>query len=279
MAMKIDAHQHFWIFDQERDVWINDAMHAIRRDFLPQHLKPELENKLFDGCVAVQADQSPQETQFLLDLSKKHPWIKKVVGWVELESPDIEDQLVNYAQNKKLAGFRKILQNLPPEAMEDAGYIRGLSKLAKFDFTYDILIYPQHLEKAIDLVQKFPNQSFILDHLAKPNIKNGLFDKWSKDISEMSELENVYCKVSGMVTEADWTGWKYEDYIPYLDHITACFGVERLVYGSDWPVCLVAASYEEVYDIAATYFSHFSEEEQAAIFGENACRFYGIDKE
>ncbi|RZS98129.1 amidohydrolase family protein [Cecembia calidifontis] len=275
--MRIDAHQHFWNFDPVRDSWIDDSMKVIQRDFSPEDLLPELRSKRIDGCIAVQADQSPQETQYLLGLSHQHPYIKKVVGWVDLSAPDIESQLERYQAEKNLAGFRKILQALPPSAMEEEAFLQGISLLSKYHFTYDILIFPKHLPAALEFVKKFPNQAFIIDHLAKPAIKSGEFEHWSKGIKELSEIPNLYCKVSGMVTEADWKKWKKEDFIPYLDHITDCFGTERLVYGSDWPVCLVAASYAQVFDLAWEYFQPFSEDEKAAIFGDNACEFYGIN--
>ncbi|MGY6744199.1 MAG: amidohydrolase family protein [Cecembia sp.] len=275
--MKIDAHQHFWNHDPVRDNWIDESMQVIQRDFLPNDLKPELDRKQIDGCIAVQADQSPHETRFLLELAAHNPWIKKVVGWVDLNAADVEGQLESYQNEEKLAGFRKILQSLAPEAIEDPHFLHGIRKLADYGFTYDILIYPQHLEKAYALALRFPNQPFIIDHLAKPDIKNGELDHWTKGIKKMAELDNVFCKVSGMVTEAKWKNWQKKDFTPYLDTITAAFGTKRLVYGSDWPVCLLAASYDEVYDLAWNYYENFSKEEQFAIFGGNAQRFYGIE--
>lgn len=274
--MRIDAHQHFWKFDPIRDAWINDGMQVIRKDFLPQDLKPELDKKQIDGCIAVQADQSPHETRYLLELAEQNPWIKKVVGWVDLNAEDIDAQLELYASEKKLAGFRKILQTLPPEAMDDPKFLRGIGKLSKYGFTYDVLIYPEHLEKAYEMIVRFPDQPFIIDHLAKPNIKNGEFEKWSEGIQKIAELEQVYCKVSGMVTEADWKNWKQADFIPCLDTVTEVFGTKRLVYGSDWPVCLLAGSYTEVFDLVYNYYSEFPHSEQVGIFGANAQRFYGI---
>lgn len=275
--MRIDAHQHFWNFDPVRDSWIDESMKVIQKDFSPEDLLLELRSKGIDGCIAVQADQSPKETQYLLGLSHQHPWIKKVVGWVDLSAPDIEGQLERYQAEKNLAGFRKILQALPPSAMEEEAFLKGISLLSKYQFTYDILIFPKHLPATLEFVKKFPDQAFIIDHLAKPDIKNGEFDNWSKGIKKLSEFPNLYCKVSGMVTEADWKKWKKEDFNPYLDHITDSFGTERLIYGSDWPVCLVAASYEQVFDLAWEYIQSFTEDEKAAIFGGNACKFYGIN--
>lgn len=274
--MKIDSHQHFWKFDPVRDAWIDSSMKAIQRDFMPEDLKPELEKAGIDGCIAVQADQSEDETRFLLEIANANTWVKKVVGWVDFNSENIESKLEGYQQEKKLAGFRVILQGLPPEAMEEKNFLKGIELLARFGFTYDILIYPKHLEKAYHFAKKFPNQPFVIDHLAKPDIKNGEFEFWSKGMRAISSLPNVSCKVSGMVTEANWYHWKKEQFVPYLDFITESFGTKRLMYGSDWPVCLLAASYQEVYDITSHYFKSFSTNEKAAIFGENAAGFYKV---
>ncbi len=245
-------------------------------DFMPEDLFPELEKKNIAGCIAVQADESVAETEFLLNLSQQHYWIKKVVGWIDFSSKNIETELEFFSLEKKLAGFRKNLQSLPPKAMEERDFLNGIGHLMKFGFTYDILIYPNHLEAAYQLVKKFPQQPFVLDHLAKPDIKNGEFEFWSKGIKKLSEPENVFCKVSGMVTEANWKGWTKNDFNPYLDFITDKFGSQRLMYGSDWPVCLLAASYEKVFDLAWDYYQMFSVSEQQAIFGGNAGRFYGL---
>jgi L-fuconolactonase len=275
--MTLDSHQHFWHFDPIRDSWIDDSMKAIQKDFLPKDLKQELDKKGIEGCVAVQADQSDGETQFLLRLAKENPWIKGVVGWVDLGSPDLERKLEGYLEEKKLVGFRKILQVLPPTAMEDDSFLDGIGLLSKFGFTYDILIFPHHLENAFQFAKKFPKMKFVVDHLAKPDIRSGEFDYWSKGIQKMSTLPNVFCKVSGMVTEADWKKWKNDDFRPYLNHITECFGTERLMYGSDWPVCLLAGSYARVYDLAFDFYKDFSSHEKGKIFGNNACSFYSIN--
>ncbi|MDO9553545.1 amidohydrolase [Rhodonellum sp.] len=274
--MKIDAHQHFWKYDPIRDAWIDDKMNAIQRDFMPEDLQPELENNGLAGCIAVQATESKAETRFLLDLAERHTWVKKVVGWIDLRSRKIEIELEAYSPEVKLAGFRKILQSLPPEEMEDRALLKGIGHLEKYGYTYDILIYPKHLEAVYHLVKKFPNQAFVLDHMAKPDIKNGEFKIWNKGIKQLASLPNVSCKVSGMVTEADWENWQKEDFKPYLDAVAESFGVERMMYGSDWPVCLLAGSYTQVHDLAMDYFQKFSPAEQQMVFGENACRFYGV---
>jgi L-fuconolactonase len=275
--MTLDSHQHFWQFDPIRDSWINESMKIIQKDFLPMDLKPELDMKGIQGCIAVQADQSDQETAFLLRLAKENPWIKGVVGWVDLASVLLEEKLEAYQAEKKLVGFRKILQSLPPSSMEESAFLNGIGLLSKYGFTYDILIFPHHLENAFTFVKKFPDMRFVVDHLAKPDIRSGEFDFWSKGIHKLASLPNVFCKVSGMVTEADWKNWKNDDFIPYLSHITDCFGTERLMYGSDWPVCLLAGSYAQVYDLTFELFMGFSQEEKNSIFGENASRFYGIN--
>lgn len=274
--MKIDAHQHFWKFDPIRDAWIGEEMKAIQRDFMPEDLKTELDNNGLEGCIAVQADESETETRFLLDLAEAYPWIKKVVGWVDLSSKKVDQELEDYRKSEKLAGFRKILQSLPPEEMEDRAFLNGIGLLEKYGYTYDILIYPRHLEAAYRLVKKFPDQAFVLDHLAKPDIKNGEIDIWKKGIMELASLPNVNCKVSGMVTEADWGNWQQKDFRPYLDVVVDSFGINRLMYGSDWPVCLLAGSYGKVQDLAMDYFQKFSLAEQQMVFGQNASRFYGL---
>lgn len=274
--MKIDSHQHFWKYDPVRYDWIDESMSKIRRNFLPQDLLPELQTNDISGSIAVQAQETIQETEFLLEMSHQNPWIKGVVGWVDLESKEIEKDLEKWQEKKALVGFRKVLQGLPPEAMENPPFVKGISLLEKFGFTYDILIYPQHLDHALKLAKKFPNQKFVIDHLAKPNIKKADFGPWAGKMIALGMLENVYCKVSGMVTEADWQFWKPSDFHPYLEKVTEAFGTDRLMYGSDWPVCLVAASYTEVHDIAQVFFSSFSESEKSKVFGKNAAIFYDI---
>ena len=275
--MTLDSHQHFWLFDPVRDAWIDDGMKAIQKDFLPMDLKKELEKKEIQGSIAVQADQSEMETTFLLQLAGDNSWIKGVVGWVDLASTHLEQRLEAFQEEKKLVGFRKILQSLPPSSMEESAFMNGIGLLSKYGFTYDILIFPHHLENAFKLVKKFPDMHFVVDHLGKPDIRSGEFDFWSRGIHKLASLPNVFCKVSGMVTEADWKKWDNNDFKPYLSHITECFGTERLMYGSDWPVCLLAGSYAQVYDLTFEFYKGFSSGEKDGIFGKNACRFYGIN--
>lgn len=275
--MRIDAHQHFWKYNPRRDSWITNNMHVLQRDFLPHHLEPLLQQQGFDGCVAVQADQSEKETDFLLQLADESPFIKGVVGWVDLQSSGIEERLHFFSQYKKLKGFRHIVQGEADEQfMQRPAYMHGISLLQAFNFTYDILIYPHQLPSAEKLVASFPYQKFIVDHLAKPHIKTGEIETWKRDLRRLAQHPNVYCKVSGLVTEAHWQQWQQHHFTPYLDVVKEAFGTHRLVYGSDWPVCLLSATYEQQLSIVQNHFQNFSETEQAQIFGGNAQQFYQL---
>lgn len=275
--MRIDAHQHFWIFDPVRDSWISDEMHVIKRDFLPHDLEPHLLFNSIDGCVAVQADQSETETLFLLDLAKKNQMIKGVVGWVDLFSPGIVERLEHYKQFETLKGFRHVLQGDPRrDLMLSPEFTRGIKALAKYGYTYDILIFPDQLIYAEKLVAQFPDQLFVLDHIAKPNVKDRRDDGWHAGIRALAKHENVYCKVSGMVTEADWHHWQVDDFKQYIDTILESFGTKRIMFGSDWPVCQLAADYNRVVQLAHHYVSGFSIDEHEQFFGSNATWFYGL---
>jgi L-fuconolactonase len=275
--MRIDAHQHFWKYNEARDSWITDEMAVIQKNFLPEDLKPLLPLNKIDGTVIVQSDQSKDENIFQLANGLQHDFVKGVVGWVDLKADDLSDQLSYYQEFKKMKGFRHVLQSEKQrDFMLRPDFTRGIKQLNKFGYTYDILIYPDQLRFTLDLVKAFPDQPFIVDHLAKPYIKDKKIDEWQKSITDLASCENVFCKVSGMVTEADWKHWKYEDFTPYLDAIAHSFGPRRLLFGSDWPVCLVAASYEQVVGIVERYFSTFSKDEQDLIFGKNAITFYNL---
>ena len=274
--MQVDAHQHFWNYDPLVHSWIDDSMQVIRKDFLPTDLKPLLDKAGIDACVAVQADQTEAETAFLLAMAKENEWIKGVVGWTDLRSSQLADHLQQYQSNKILKGFRHVLQGEAPEFMLTPAFLNGISLLGQFGFTYDILIFPKHLDAALELVKQFPNQRFVLDHLAKPFIKDGIVTGWDQGIKKLAEYPNLYCKVSGMVTEADWHNWQQSHFTAYLEILVEAFGTNRLMYGSDWPVCQVAADYQQQIDIPKNYFKQFSASEQAAIFGNNATRFYQL---
>ena len=275
--MRIDSHQHFWKYHPVKDAWITDDMKVIQRDFLPTDLLPLLQENHIDGCIVVQADQSEEETLFLLQLTKENDFIKGVVGWVDLCGDNLESRLEYFAQFDKLKGFRHIVQG---EADENfllrEGFCSGIAKLEKYNFTYDILIFPKHLVVAFEFVKKFPNQKFVLDHLAKPNFKQTDFTEWEKGIRNIAKCPNVYCKVSGLVTEADWHNWTESDFTYCLNVVTEAFGINRLLFGSDWPVSLLAASYKQSCAIVEHYFSKFSNEEQERIWGKNAIEFYKL---
>lgn len=275
--MKIDAHQHFWKFDPVRDSWINDEMRVIQKDFLPENLYPILAENGIDGCVTVQSDQSEEENIFQLANAERFDFIKGVVGWVDLQSKNIEERLIHYSACKKMKGFRHILQGEPRrDFMLQPAFMHGISLLCKYNFTYDILISADQLQFSRQLAAAFPYQPFVIDHIAKPDIKHKRTDSWKRDIFAISACENVFCKISGMVTEGNWKTWKKEDFTPYLDAVTEAFGTGRIIFGSDWPVCLVAASYAEMIEIINDYFSAFSKDEKELIFGRNAIDFYQL---
>lgn len=252
-------------------------MAAIRRDFGPEDLRPIYDAHDVEGSVAVQADQSPAENEFLLGLAERYDWIKGVVGWVDLEADNLVEQLERLSTRKKLKGLRHILQGEKQrDYMLRPAFLRGIGHLEKFDLSYDILIYPDQLKFAAEFVGRFPRQRFVLDHIAKPYIRDGKLDPWREDIQRLAAHENVWCKVSGMVTEANWASWKKDDFTSYLDTVMSTFGPDRLMFGSDWPVCLVAATYGEMIEIVGDYFSALSEEEQEKIFRSNAIAFYKL---
>jgi L-fuconolactonase len=274
----IDSHQHFWKFDRVRDSWINDDMHVIQRDFMPTDLLPILKANGVEGCVTVQVDQSEKENVFQLSNAGKYDFVKGVVGWVDLQSDTVEDRLEYYSTHKKMKGFRHVLQGEPQrDFMLRPEFKRGIGLLNRFNFTYDILVFTDQLKYTSRFVAEFSNQPFVIDHLAKPYIKDHNLDGWKKDMTALAKYENVLCKISGMVTEADWKSWKYEDFILYLDVIVNAFGTKRIMFGSDWPVCTVAGSYDKVMGIVKTYFSTFSKTEQELFFATNAINFYNLD--
>lgn len=274
--MTIDAHQHFWKYDPGRHSWITDDMKAIRRDFQPEDLQPLLEMNDIEGCVVVQVDQTEDETLTLLSLANQHDFIKGVVGWIDLRNPNLDSRLQYFSSLKKLKGFRHIVQGEKPGFLLQRDFIDGVRQLARYDFSYDLLIYHHQLEEALDFVRQVPETRIVIDHLAKPSIAAQNRKQWDIHMRAMAEAPNISCKVSGMVTEARWPGWKYEDFVPYLDGVMNAFGTGRLMYGSDWPVCLVAATYQEQLLIVKRYLQKFSSLEKNQIMGENAERFYNL---
>ena len=275
--MRIDTHQHFWKFDPIRDSWITEEMQVIRRDFSPLDIQFVLERNGFGGSVAVQADQSKEETAYLVQLANDYPFIKGVVGWIDLQAADIRQQSDGDQSDTVIKGFRHIVEGeADPDFLIRPAVLNGLKALADYGYTYDLLIRPRHYAATLDCVQQNPNLQFVLDHIAKPPIKSKAFDEWATFIDALAALPNVVCKVSGLATEADWEGWKLDDFKQYLEHIFARFGKERIMYGSDWPVCLLAASYEESIAIVEDKLGQFTAAEKNAFWAENAIRVYNL---
>jgi L-fuconolactonase len=275
--MRLDAHHHFWHYSPSDHTWMTDQMGIIKHDFLPQDLQPLLAGIHFDGSVAVQARQSLEETRWLLELAEKHNFIKGVVGWVDLRSEELHQQLNKFASHPKLVGVRHVVHDEPnDEFMLLPDFRRGISQLREFGLAYDLLLFPKHLAVAAQLVEEFPEQPFVLDHIAKPRIAEQLFSPWERDLHQLAQFPNVFCKLSGMVTEAHWKQWRPQDFHRYLDIVFAAFGWHRLMIGSDWPVCTLSGEYGAVMQIVMDYVQKYSPEAQAAILGENCARFYQI---
>lgn len=276
--LKIDSHQHFWKYNDSMADWITEDMAVLRRDFTQEDLAPILEQSDIDGCVVVQVNQNKQENVFQLENATGNDFVKGVVGWVDLQATNISEQLENLSIHQKLKGFRHILQGEQDRAlMLKPAFLNGIRALSTHDFSYDILIYPDQLKYVPKLVKQFPNQRFVIDHLAKPNIKEGIIEDWSSDIKALKSFDNLYCKVSGMITEADWKGWKLDDFNPYLDVVFETFGSGKLMFGSDWPVCLVAGEYKDVVSLAQHYVSKLTANEQSLFWGGNAVDFYKLN--
>jgi len=275
--MRIDAHQHFWKYNQAEYSWITDSMKVLRKDFLPADLLPLLKQSGFDGSIAVQARQSLEETRWLLNLSRENDFIKGVVGWIDLCSDEAESQIAGFAVDPKLVGVRHVLQDEPDDKfMLKDSFLRGIRLLKEFDLVYELLIYPKHLPFAVQMVKEFPDQKFVLDHIAKPLISDKILSPWKGGIQQLALQPNVSCKLSGMVTEASWKGWSKSDFVPYLDVIFDAFGPSRLMIGSDWPVCTLASGYKDTLQIVIDYINPVSPADLELILGRNAERIYTL---
>lgn len=275
--MIIDSHQHFWNYEPEKHSWIDDEMSVIRRDFLSDDLQKVFKENGVDACVAVQADQTTEETDFLISIAENNNFIKGVVGWVDLRSESIEEDLLKYKKYDVVKGFRHVVQGEQDHNfMLRSEFIRGIELLGKYDLCYDILIFPHQLGATLELVKKFPNQKFVIDHIAKPYIKDGFFEGWAFMMREIAKHQNVYCKISGMITEADYKTWTPEQVHPYMNLVFESFGASRVMYGSDWPVCLVAGNYSQVKTLVTDFITDLSQEQQNAIMGGNAAKFYNL---
>jgi len=275
--MRIDAHQHFWHYDRAQYEWIDDSMAALRRDFLPLDLRRELDAAQMDACVAVQARQSLDETSWLLSLAEANRFIVGVVGWVDLQADDVHAQLRKVGANPLLVGIRHIVQSEPNDRfLLRPAFCRGIAALEEFGLAYDILIYPRHLPYAVELASRFARQRFVLDHLAKPDIRRGRFQEWERDLRRLAACPNVWAKLSGLVTEADWHRWTPDQLQPCFDIAFDAFGADRLMVGSDWPVCTVAGEYAQVIGVVADYLAARPAAEREAVLGGNAQRFWNL---
>jgi L-fuconolactonase len=274
--MRIDSHQHFWIYNPIKDSWMDDSMEVIKKDFLPKALKPILKKNRMDGCIAVQADQSEVETHFLLKFANENAFIKGVVGWVDLCADNVDSRLACFSKYKKFCGVRHIVQAEPVGFLLNKKFQEGIKLLETYNLSYDILVYHNQLEEVVSFVQNFPNQRFVLDHIGKPSIKTKEIEQWKFQLNELAKFPNVYCKISGLITETTFNKWEASDFTPYLDVVVKSFGIDRLLFGSDWPVCLLSGSYEDTLNLVENYFEVFSEKEKAQIMGENAQKFYNI---
>jgi L-fuconolactonase len=276
--MRIDSHQHFWRYSAAEYPWIDETMLPLRRDYLPDDLRPEMARARIHACIAVQARQTLEETRWLLDLADGNPFIAGVVGWVDLQADDVLEQLGMLSSHRKLVGVRHIVQSEPDDRfLLRAAFCRGVSALADLDLTYDILIYPRHLPVAADFVARFDRQRFILDHLAKPEIRAGEIRQWEHGVRRLAELPNVFCKVSGLVTEADWHRWTPDQLRPYVDVVFDCFGADRLMAGSDWPVCTLAADYGRTLSVVEEHVSRRPAAERVAVMGGTAERVWKLE--
>lgn len=274
--MIIDSHVHFWKYDKKRDTWITDNMKILRQDYLPEHLSLTLKRNQVDGCIAVQAGQSEYETHFLVELSKTHPEIKGVVGWVDLQNKNVEERLAYFSQYSIIRGWRHIVQSEPDDFLLRENFHNGIRTLAPYDCTYDILIYHHQLRPALEFVSKFPEQKFVIDHCAKPDIGAKKTEDWKTLIKEMAQHPNVACKLSGLFTETRRKQWSAGDFYPYLDVVFEAFGTNRLLFGSDWPVILLAGIYVQWKSLLEKYMENYSADDWRKVFGENAVQFYNI---
>lgn len=278
--MIIDAHHHLWKYKPFEFGWIDDSMSVLKQDYLPADLEPELQVSGISGTVVVQARQSLEETRWLLELADRHDFIKGVVGWLDLCSPDLDKQLEEFASHPKMVGVRHVIHDEADDKfMLQAGFMNGIARLEDYNLVYDLLLFPKHLVYATELVKAFPRQRFVLDHLGKPLIKAAELEPWKSDIFSLAECSNVWCKISGMVTEAHHDQWEINDFIPYMEVVKNAFGPERIMLGSDWPVCKLAGGYEEVMNLPIIFSRHMNANEQERLLGMNAIECYQLQTE
>ena len=278
--MMIDTHHHLWKYKSKDYGWMDDSMAVLKHDYLPEDLALELQNSRISGTVVVQARQTLEETRWLLGLADENSFIKGVVGWLDLRSPDLEQQLMKFAAHPKLVGVRHVIHDeTDDDFMLHPDFIQGIAKLVDYDLVYDLLLFPKHLERAVKLVEKFPRQRFVLDHLGKPPIKAGIMEPWNSDMATLAAYPNVWCKLSGMVTEADIESWNFEALLPYMEVVLNAFGPDRIMLGSDWPVCRLAGAYKEVINIVPKFIESLNNSYQEKILYQNAIDCYKLNIE
>ena len=275
--MKIDAHQHFWQYNPVKHSWINDDMKAIRKSFGPAELSKEIKPLGIEGTVAVQADETEKETSFLLGLSDKNEFIKAIVGWIDLRAGNAIERMQYWKQFEKIKGFRCIMQGQEDAAyLTNADFLDNIKKLSNYNYTYDLLVYHLQFPSLIKFVDKLPDNKMIIDHLGKPDIKNKNIKDWKSNLKILAQHPGIYCKMSGMITEADYQRWTYDDLKPYLEAAGEYFGADRICFGTDWPVCLVAGAYAQVYEVIDKFSQQLNKEEKEKLMGLNTMKFYGI---
>ena len=277
--MRIDAHQHCWQYTPEEYAWIGDNMSLLREDYMPPDLHQHLQRHEIDGAIMVQVRQNLDETRWMLDLADQYPYILAVVGWVDLCSPEAGAQLDEFKEHPKFRGVRHIVQDEKDNyfLLKD-DFCRGVKEVSERGLTYDILVYPKQLDAATQFADRFPEMPLVLNHIAKPSIKKGEMEPWKREIEALAERPNVACKVSGMVTENNWEEWKKDEYHPYLDVVFEAFGEDRVIYGSDWPMCELAGGYMKMAAVTTDYAARVSGEAREKLFGRNAIRWYGLPR-
>jgi L-fuconolactonase len=275
--MRIDSHQHFWHYTPGEFDWISADMEVLKRDYYPSDLQPLLEAAGVEGTICVQARQCVTETEWLLEWAEKFPFIRGVVGWVPLCSPRLREQLEVFGNKSKLRGVRHVLQAESDDRfMMRNDFVHGIRLLTQFELTYDLLIFPSHLSLAYELAKRFPEQRFVIDHIASPSFMENRFEEWAKGMKQIAGCDNVFCKLSGFVTEVNRRDWQTFDFTPYHDAVLESFGTKRILMGSDWPVCTLVTDYVDVVRFIGNYIQRLSHHEQADVWGNNAKEFYGV---
>jgi len=275
--MRIDAHQHFWQYNPSTQGWINDEMSILRRDFSPKELQKEIESLGFEGTIAVQAEETLEENYYLNKLADENSFIKGIVGWMDLQENNAEQTMHDLKSIQKLVGFRTITQGAQDEKyLSNRKYIDNVRLLSAYNYTYDLLVHHSQLKSLIRFTDQLIDNKFILDHLGKPDIRNKEIKQWKSDIKSLAENPNIYCKLSGMTTEADYQKWSYDDLYPYMEIIAEYFGLDRICFGSDWPVCLVAGTYNTTYSVVEKFCQQVSQTEREKLFGLNTKEFYKL---